>query len=323
MPIRSRVETVTPAKAKAWLTESNADNRPLRKGWVTKLAEAIRRGEWQVTHQGIAFDENGVLLDGQHRLAAIGEAGTSVQMLVSRGVPAEVYDALDTGRARTAGDVLKAHGYADTNVLAAATRCYIAYHDAPPRQNWGTRNAYGLTTTPQVLSVLADTPELLEASPAAARVAAEVGRYGLRSGLVCTFAVIARHAPQTWDKLGTDFIEGLATGVNLGQGSPLLAWRRTMINYSAASSTNRRRTIPAQLTTALTLQAWNAWVTGTPRQRAHFRLGTEAMPRVAALADLDPGEDPYRMRVSAEMEQLDAADRTDHEPEPESTDVAE
>jgi len=322
MPIRSRVETITPAKAKTWLAEHNAENRNLRKAWVSKLAEAMRRGEWQVTHQGIAFDDDGVLLDGQHRLAAVTEAGKSVQMLVSRGVPAEAYDTLDTGRARTAGDVLKAHGYTDTNIVAAATRCFIAYHEAPPRQNWGTRNAYGQVTTPQTLTVLADTPELLEAGPAASRVSAEVGRYGLRSGLCTVFVIIAKHAPQTWEKLGSDFVEALATGMNLGPGSPILAWRRTMINYSSPSSTSRRRSVPAQLTVALTLQAWNAWVTGAPRQRAHFRLGMEPMPRVAALADLDPGEDDYRMRVTAEMEPLDSPDRTDHE-EPEPTEAVE
>jgi hypothetical protein len=35
-----------------------------------------------VTHQGIAFDTQGVLVDGQHRLAAIIEADRPVELTV-------------------------------------------------------------------------------------------------------------------------------------------------------------------------------------------------------------------------------------------------
>ena len=38
------------------------------------------------THQGIAFDENGVLQDGQHRLCAIVSANKPVDMMVTSGL---------------------------------------------------------------------------------------------------------------------------------------------------------------------------------------------------------------------------------------------
>jgi hypothetical protein len=48
-----------------------------------------------VTHQGIALDTDGVLIDGQHRLAAAVEADQPVDMLVITGVDAATFDVLD------------------------------------------------------------------------------------------------------------------------------------------------------------------------------------------------------------------------------------
>ena len=56
--MRSRVVTITPARA-AELLAANSTNRPVSKAVVRGFAEAMRRGEWMVTHQGIAFDTRG------------------------------------------------------------------------------------------------------------------------------------------------------------------------------------------------------------------------------------------------------------------------
>ena len=71
--VRSRVQKISPEKA-AEMLAANTANRPLSRSTVQAFAEAMRRGDWLVTHQGIAVDTNGVLVDGQHRLAAVIEA---------------------------------------------------------------------------------------------------------------------------------------------------------------------------------------------------------------------------------------------------------
>jgi hypothetical protein len=58
---------VTPAMAQQWL-KHNDFNRPLNQRLVEKYAGQMRAGNWQRTHQGIAFDSRGIILDGQHRL---------------------------------------------------------------------------------------------------------------------------------------------------------------------------------------------------------------------------------------------------------------
>jgi hypothetical protein len=91
---------------------------PVSKSTVQQLAGQIQRGEWQLTHQGIAFDEDGVLIDGQHRLAAIVKAGLTVRLTVAHGVRRTASTVMDTGRKRTGRDAL---------ALAGETPCRTAW----------------------------------------------------------------------------------------------------------------------------------------------------------------------------------------------------
>lgn len=117
--ITSELEFISPEKAAKYLT-FNTGNRNIRKGAVTTLSAAIARGEWKVTHQGIAFSDAGRLIDGQHRLSAVVMSGMTVQMMVSRGIPDESFMVLDQHIKRTYSDVLEAPRHVvDVAVFAA------------------------------------------------------------------------------------------------------------------------------------------------------------------------------------------------------------
>jgi len=96
---------VTPAMAVEWLNR-NRNNRPLNVPRVAMLKKAIEDGTFALTHQGIAFYGNfDELADGQHRLAAIIEAGIAVEMIVSWGLTKDVVHAIDRGRPRSIANV--------------------------------------------------------------------------------------------------------------------------------------------------------------------------------------------------------------------------
>lgn len=104
--METRLTLVTPAMAREWL-ERNRDNRPLRPGVVDGFLQAYRRGEWKITHQGIAFSKSGRLLDGQHRLTFISELPdkTVVPMNVSSDLEEDAFDCIDQGFKRTVSDL--------------------------------------------------------------------------------------------------------------------------------------------------------------------------------------------------------------------------
>lgn len=111
---------ITPRQAVKWL-EGNVHNRAVRDSVVERYARDMKAGKWRLTHQGIAFDENDVLVDGQHRLFAIIEADTDVRMMVSYGVPLDAQAVIDDSLPRTMVDVLKiTYGQTDASNLMVA-----------------------------------------------------------------------------------------------------------------------------------------------------------------------------------------------------------
>ena len=104
--ITTEAVLVTPEMARQWL-EGNVHNRTIRDSVVHRYAEDMKTGRWGLTHQGIAFDGDGRLIDGQHRLWAIVESDTSVWLMVSRDVPESTQQYIDEGVPRSAVDVLK------------------------------------------------------------------------------------------------------------------------------------------------------------------------------------------------------------------------
>ncbi len=100
------VLNITPEIAEDWLTNCNTHNRPLSDAHVDYLAGEMKAGRWRLTHQGIAFSSNRVLLDGQHRLWAVALSGVTVPMMVAVNEPPDVMEVLDTGKVRPVTHIL-------------------------------------------------------------------------------------------------------------------------------------------------------------------------------------------------------------------------
>lgn len=75
---------VTPELAMEWLEYNFENNRSIKRSYVEKLKLEMTSGSFKVTHQAIAFDEGGKLIDGQHRLTAIMESECGQWVLVCR-----------------------------------------------------------------------------------------------------------------------------------------------------------------------------------------------------------------------------------------------
>jgi hypothetical protein len=97
---------VTPELAQQWL-RYNDFNRPLKLRLVEKYVRQIRSGNWQRTHQGVAFDSHGVILDGQHRLWAVAQSGQAVPMLIFLNENLTAHESIDGGRPRSLLDVVR------------------------------------------------------------------------------------------------------------------------------------------------------------------------------------------------------------------------
>ncbi len=107
--MHSELIHISPELAAEWLSK-NTFNRTLSRRSVDTYAADMRAGAWELTHQGIAFGADGVLVDGQHRLHAIVKAGVTIKMMVTWGAARTGIDQL---RPRGHKDVIKFGGMSD------------------------------------------------------------------------------------------------------------------------------------------------------------------------------------------------------------------
>lgn len=137
--MKTSVMFITPEKAEELLMV-NINNRPIRNTWVKQLADAIKRGEWKTTHQGLAISKTGKLLDGQHRLMAISASGVGCHMAVAFDVDDDSYVCMDIGAKRNINDMFGI-GLNTAEVLRFAAK--LVFSGAP---------------TPQQVQMFIDTP---------------------------------------------------------------------------------------------------------------------------------------------------------------------
>src|SRR5947208_280008 len=236
VPVRSRVQKITPDKAEEMLA-ANTANRPVSKSTVRAFAEAMRRGDWLVTHQGIAFDTNGVLVDGQHRLAAVIEAEIPVEMMVFTEVEPDIFDVLDTGKRRNAADVLAIEGEKSTTLLAAMVRTVWLYHN---RRDASWSGGGAAVTNHQVVQTLEAHPRIREFVSVAEKIAAETGMIKSAAGAA---AYLVESANKTKKARLEKWHDGVIEGAGLRKNDPRLVFRRTMFTMARrqAGEVQRRR----------------------------------------------------------------------------------
>lgn len=279
---KMRVEEVkiSPAMAREWLAVSPERNqRAIRQRNVAKILHAIESGEWKMTHQAIALDPTGFVLDGRHRLTAIASQRRHVSSLVAFDADPSTFGVIDTGAARSPGDSLRIAGYTDVNVLAATTRQVLAYPEVVGTSSTLTTATQAMTTA-DILIALAN-PEIGKPIEESIRpgyqIAKQIGRYGLRTSatvLTSVISIYTEHGPDTQ----AEFVARLADGANLGQGSPIRALRQWLImesGYAKVPGAYRQTTFLAN-----GIRAWNDYATGRERQTVRHRPGADHMPEV-------------------------------------------
>jgi hypothetical protein len=99
---------VTPETAGHWLTTVNTKNRNFKPRAVEQYANDMKSGKW--TPSRIIFYQDGVLCDGQNRLAAVVQSGVPVAFDILVGASYDEGVNIDMGVKRKQGDSLKLQG---------------------------------------------------------------------------------------------------------------------------------------------------------------------------------------------------------------------
>lgn len=126
MAVTYKLEKITPTKARK-LLKNNLKNRKPKQAVIDRLCKDMKAGKWQENGQTIVISKNETLVDGQHRLFACIDADTDFKTLVVRGVEEEVIHTIDTGAARTLGNLFEIEGMNYSVDRASLTNHLMAF----------------------------------------------------------------------------------------------------------------------------------------------------------------------------------------------------
>lgn len=263
MTIKSTVETITPAIAEAILEDSKEDvrNRNVSDHHVEWLASQMQAGRWTLNGESIIVDEEGKLLDGQHRLWAIISSGVTVETLLTRGVDRRNFATIDTGSARTAGNVLAISGEKNGNNLSAALGWLWRYENG--KMLWALKpSGYSAQVA---LSLIKKHPGLREELDWAQSVRPNpiLRRFPVAILAFLRYA-FKQHKPQK----AVEFFDLIGDIMPDQLGSPTRLLRDWVL-------TNDQRKRPAAScdVMAVTVKCWTSFVTGSKRGHLSWRRG--------------------------------------------------
>lgn len=258
-----RIE-ITPDMAAGWLADANSHNRGLRSDKVEAYARDMIAGTWEENGDAVRFDVNGVLLDGQHRLAAVAEADRSISMFVVKGLPPKAQETMDSGIRRTLSDVLLLRGEVDVHTLSAVIRRALTYTSGVNDRMRGF-NRRETFTNAECLAFLHEHPEL--------RAFTRSGKTASPSCFIPASALAVAH--WLFDRLdegdASEFMARVASGANLDQSDAVFQLRKRA--HQLHQATGR---YPTHHYLALTIKAWNAYRMGEQVTALSFRAGGSA-----------------------------------------------
>lgn len=269
-------QEITPATAKDYLSR-NAAGRSINQNAVSMYARDMAAGHWRSTHQGIAFDTEGNLIDGQHRMAAVVKSRSTVKMWVTVNVERESFGVFDIGRQRTMADRFSIEGIADgrhATQLAAIARRVTVWNSG---KIWSRKYH---PTRDEIAETFKTYPELADAARFAHSWS---GRRTLSPALAgfChwLFGAISRDD-------AAYFMEKLRTGENLESGDPILALRERLMDDRTSSNKRVSYAVGAQrqeIPLALTVLAWNHYRKRNRLSKLQLpsSLNDESFPRPA------------------------------------------
>lgn len=226
------------------MLEKNENNRPVRHAKVAQFSKMLRNGQFKWTHQGIAFDFNGKLFDGQHRLEAIVATGYTANMQVTFGCDPDTFQYVDYGTSRTAADLMYIHGdkYASLRATIAKKNYMIetgAKETKPPQGTF----EYALTMPQDLLD------ESCKWGMKGAKITSQ-------SAVGIAYYYIATHTKHL--ELMDEFWNKFVTGTELKSRDPILQVRELLLqrpDFGARSGGDL-----ATKEAAAIVQAWNRWI---------------------------------------------------------------
>ena len=255
MNIKSEIKTITPAIAREMVKTNIGHNRTASQSHVTHLAQQMRAGQWMLNGAAIIIDEQGNVIDGQHRLLAVIKSSCAIASLVISGVESDSFMTIDTGKKRSPGNILQISGIKNGTVAASAVTGVINYRRAMTSNggDGGSLNSYIRGSTQDLVAEYNTNPDVYAAAIKVGGKLKKICRPSVSSTLYALAVLEAGHPMDRVDLFWAKMLDGS----NLTKNDPILLFRNRLID-------NRNSKAKLNLADQLMIgiKAWNAHISG-------------------------------------------------------------
>lgn len=264
---------VTPEMADELCSNNQCNTRPPDEYTSAKYGEEIEAGAFGGTHQALATDEHGCLLDGWHRCNAIRKTGIGVWLWIARNVKSEMFPRIDRGKVRSFADV---HAIdmgipgPDAKILTAAVAICARVDARMSPAKWRQRAAFKPSAQRfRELTELYNIPvSMLEFTNPAARGSK------IQKSVVLAGAYLIRRKNSEMDV--KVFLQGLSEGLNDDAMKQLRDHVRQL-------SGERKKAWNQYIQLSAVLHTWNTWQKGA-KLRSLQPSAFETMPAKVCVA---------------------------------------
>lgn len=264
-PIKTSLSDVTPLLAEKWMERRADKQRKIDQKQVQKITTAILKGDWRVNGGTIVFDEEGFLVDGQHRLLAIIAAGKTVQALIVRGVDKSdlTFQTIDDSKARKVTDFMNCN-YVN-NVAAVCTLLISVQSGKWPLNHDKIPYVETLKVVKKWQDVIAPLVNAVN----------EGGRF-VRQHSFCTFLLFyyAHIEPVKNPERLAAFFARLGDGIGLDRDDPVYQLRKRFLDQAATVKFDR------QAGRAMIIKALHSYLDSKPMSVVRYEPMRESFPEL-------------------------------------------
>lgn len=238
---------VTPSLAQQ-LLGTMVNNRPRDPRTVANYARLMSEGRWAENGETIKLNAAGELIDGQHRLQGVIESGSALKMLVVKGVNGQAFETIDTGKSRSAADLLALEGFNHTSPMSAAARSLVLYQ----RGLWEGKTGGAIRISPlEVIDCIRNNPDITHAVGLIQKDYKEFGKLWSRGSAAFLLTIARRQNPHKADRFFSEVSNGSATSTEA-----ITFKLRDRLMHNAASRTHK---LPPRALSSICVKAWVAF----------------------------------------------------------------
>ncbi len=252
----SQIE-ITPEFAKHMLDEFNTINRPINRVHVDLLASEMKAGKWKENGDTICVSGK-MLIDGQHRLAAICKSGVTIKCLLVEGLDSDAFSTKDAGKRRDGSDTLAAMG--EKNYTRIATSVCVV-----DKYLTGRSTIYVKYSNSDIVNLVKKYPDI-------------------RNHVIHDRAISALLPPSLTDSLhylfsrfdrdlAAEFVSKMASGAGMEIGDPFLVLRNRLVLNQASKAK-----LPKIYLMAICIKAWNSKRSGKKLSMLRWAAEGEKSP---------------------------------------------